>query len=745
MDSPDNPLGYRTNQLALQKLQYYQGCAIIELRHLMFEPDDVFGGRQLNERNVKRLLTIFEIEGCGNLEPEHRVAAIIDQETLTKTLTHTNLSRQALLDPTNQPRLLLERDARLTCVYGKHRLKAGEAFGENRWLVDLYLDVLPSEALTQLREESTKSLRLTDGEIYRTLRLYQTLQNGAQEQKWLLEERSASFADSASVRLVEGLMPECSLGDRRRIAELVESKQIFPLISGVEERKILQDKLVSTPGRLISLNTLIQDTLFLEGPAKALHRLCPPKFINLRKTMCYQWSLVGTGRSLEIQRSEQDFTPMPSSASPFAACMIQLWLFGLRHLVQQHNDAKNNRRNFGWSTEMFSLSKLAILADRLGFSSDQIKVLRTENLSQKIAQGFFESLCKEEFCRFEEREVQSMSNRFQSSLRNLPKYNEGPTERAHFTTNNTDFMAKRRFNSPTQDQYEQQRRHLFLEQVFGDDQPAAQYPTPLGVTRDILFCFFGKEIFREAFNSRDIGSSEGPTEPQNEIPYGNTGPNRMETDETSLRDQTAGQPSQSSRLDPVEEEDSPSEPVEFDPHPSGTPDRDKTEAAPPLAAGFEDASCNRPLGIKNYLSVHRKVTEILQMWYQSQNQELVVVFLFESRTYYKFTTGDGYNLRSTLQDLARDHYFLLINQYGVGIPDMNKAYEEALKERLVLVAKRDNPKQRRNEEGSISADKLREYVYNYNVHTGKRKAPDDQSGKRNVPMQRSEDDVMEEA
>lgn len=68
------------------------------------------------------------------------------------------------------------------------------------------------------------------------------------------------------------------------------------------------------------------------------------------------------------------------------------------------------------------------------------------------------------------------------------------------------------------------------------------------------------------------------------------------------------------------------------------------------------------------------------------------MFLFESCIYYKFTTGDGYNLRSTLQDLARDYYFLFINQYRVGIPDINKAYEEVLKERLVLVTKRDNLK-----------------------------------------------------
>lgn len=44
--------------------------------------------------------------------------------------------------------------------------------------------MISSDALIQLREESTKSLEFTDGEIYRTLRSYQLSQNNAQESKW---------------------------------------------------------------------------------------------------------------------------------------------------------------------------------------------------------------------------------------------------------------------------------------------------------------------------------------------------------------------------------------------------------------------------------------------------------------------------------------------------------------------------------------------------------------------------------
>ena len=130
MEMNENPLGQRTNTLALQRLQYYQGCAIIRLQHLRFEGNDVTGTRDIAEKNVERLLRMFEIEGCGNLEPEHRVCATIEKDTLRRALEKSNITREALLDPTKQPYLILEGGDLMTCIYGKHRLKAGERFGE---------------------------------------------------------------------------------------------------------------------------------------------------------------------------------------------------------------------------------------------------------------------------------------------------------------------------------------------------------------------------------------------------------------------------------------------------------------------------------------------------------------------------------------------------------------------------------------------------------------------------------------
>lgn len=544
-------------------------------------------------------------------------------------------------------------------------------------------------------------------------------------------------------------MPQTSLSDRRRIISLVESHQIFALVTGVNEREALQDRLLSTPGRIISLNTLAQDSLFLEDPARALRRLCPQFTGSLRKVMLRQWNL-GSQRTLEIQKSEHVFGTMQQSAESFSICMIQLWLFAFRHFIHQHSRTKTNRRHFRWSTEDHSLRKLADLADRLGFKSNEITALLQEDLHQNIAKGLIESLCKEDFYVIQERRVEWLSNELRKVLRNLPHYSGEDYGAVEFTTNIAEKEAKNRFNSPVKDQYEQQRKHLFLDQVLGQNQPAAQYPTSLGVTREILCCFFGHE-FQTMISSQSIEvpecfveqsdvqvvdgedipmndpiafnplMHEAPLEERESSPE-NSRSGQIDTGDT-LPDQCSSQYSPSTNVS-ITPEDDPSEPVEIEPHPSGTPD-----TPPPLAPGFEDPSCNCPMETKNYLSVRRKVPEILKIWFQSEKQ-VIVIFLFELRTYFKFDLTGGANLQLKLQDLSREHIFILINEFGIGTPDINKTYEETIKERLLLVSKRDNPAQGKNEVGMISLDKLQEYILNYDVHTGKRKAITNESPRK---------------
>ncbi|KAJ5120841.1 uncharacterized protein N7515_010229 [Penicillium bovifimosum] len=370
-----------------------------------------------------------------------------------------------------------------------------------------------------------------------------------------------------------------------------------------------------------------------------------------------------------------------------------------------------------------------------------------------------------------------MSNRLQGYLQSPPGFVEEDDATAQFTTNDPELEASHRFNSPTRDEYDRQRRKIFASQMFGPDPPQSEYVTSLGVIKDIISCFFGKYPFHQLWNERQANLPQSPRGLAEAAPESVEADMDIEEERPAVQPvysrppEEAPQPSANSRPDALEEEIM-SEPVEMDPHPPGTPDREISPFAagleeapqpltlrpseeapqpstnsgpdaleeefisepvgiglqppgtpdrdlPPLAAGFEETS--QPMETRTFLTIHRKIPEILSTWYNSQ-QEVIVVYLFESRIYYKFLLTGGYTLRATLQDLARDHIFVVLNLYGLGTPDVNMVYEVALKERLILVGKRDNPSHGKQLEGTISLDKLRDYVLNYDVLTGKRKA-----------------------
>lgn len=218
--------------------------------------------------------------------------------------------------------------------------------------------------------------------------------------KWssIFHEEVAPLVDAESVALVEGLMPQASTKDNEHIVQLLESGALFPYISGSGRAELI-NRLSTIAGRITSINTLVQDTLFLDGPARALHRLCPPKFKgSVTVTMRRQWNSIGNSRAFEVQISEREF--LPRQSVKFEACMMQLWLFAIRHSVQNIRVPKESQP-FRWPTHISSAYGLAVLAQRLGFSSSTILKLQSEGLNYQMARGFLGTVCDDEFYRLE--------------------------------------------------------------------------------------------------------------------------------------------------------------------------------------------------------------------------------------------------------------------------------------------------------------------------------------------------------
>ncbi|RDH38292.1 hypothetical protein BDQ94DRAFT_156322 [Aspergillus welwitschiae] len=768
MDSMYSSPSQKADQLVTQRLRYFRGYAKIELQHLIFEDMDVIGSCEVDRKNVERLVEIFKIEGCGHLEPEHRVAAIIDAQILEEAAASSMVTNEMLLKEVDPPSLRFRQDIQLLCPYGNHRLLAAKVYGEKWWLVELYLKGIPAEVLTQMREESTNSRSFKDGDIYRILRQYQLMDNQSQARKWwarfgsngrrkdinrLLKNRAvcagfdlllpfiglwdpfktsqlerilglrypeaiccylsqvhsiwsslftndtASRVDGRSVHQIEGLMPTISLGDRATITKTITSGELFPLITDREERRILCNRLLRVPGRILSLQTLVDDTCYLDYPAKILRTLLPTGFKGSIETAFSSCHSLPTPNRMEIQTSEYKFKLVDATRHAAAVGLIQLWLFALRHFVHPATDS-----NFGWSgpqhiIEVRSKTRMALLASRLGFTTDQIEELASKDTDSATSTHILETICREEFYMPNNKEIQTMTHLIKNLLRSLGKQTIQSHKTPTIATNDPDESGRRRQNRPLAGEHYKDRHWLFFEYIFGGlQQSTAQYPTSFAVTRDIIFCFFRRDVFLNLIGGQNASTTE-------------TG-------------QTLSSSSNTETLS-----DFNSSPVELLPHPSGTPDRDHmsgAEPTAPLAAGFEIEPA--PLGRLNHITLHRDVRAILHQWYRSANTRLIILFLFESRAYYKFRTSDNYALRGTLLDLSREHYFLVVGHNGEMQSPAN-IYEETLKARLVFVGKKDHPT---NEEhgatnSRITVDSLRRYASNYDVRTGKRKRQQQES------------------
>lgn len=537
--------------------------------------------------------------------------------------------------------------------------------------------------------------------------------------------------DPTSVRLIEGRMPLYSSDDQSYISELMDSGRLFPLVSQLQRREALSQRLLQCPGRILSLHTLVHDTRYLRLPARAFQELVPfRKKDTVRTAMLRCFKSVNVTLP-ELQTSEHTFQPSPPSSQRFLVAIVQVWLFALRHFVQPLKP-RARERTTSWTVNEQALKEMAVLASRLGFSSDNIDALLSLNANRTISERMFRAICTENFYVVDDRKIRSVARQFNEGMRSLARVKEGPAGPPKFTTDQPEEMARRRFNSPENEEYLRDRAQLFLGNVYALDQPSSQYPSSFAVTREIIFAFFGKEPLygiicqaQDKSSATDVQSnlelgvsSESRDEAANDD---NTGNVEEDPESTPL---TGHQNDYVSNVEvPPEEND-----IELLPHPPGTPDRDRMygiENDIPLAPGFEEHICKAPLNQKAEITLHRKAVEILQTWYRADVQNLIVLFLFESRSYFKFSAPGSFKLRSTLRDLSKEHYFLVYDPDStteITHVEGDVAYDKARQHRLIFVGKQDCPLHEfEDQRGQISVDYLEKYLSHYDVKTGKRK------------------------
>ena len=140
MDDPNQRLGLDQEQLLRDRCVHYRGTAKLGLQHLTHRDNTDF---TLSEKNISRLVRVFETEGAQRLEPENFVPILFPQTRLQEVLRSNGVSQQDLLsDRTPPPLLRCAEDLQVVVLHGRHRLQAAEQClspAQGRWwTVDIY-------------------------------------------------------------------------------------------------------------------------------------------------------------------------------------------------------------------------------------------------------------------------------------------------------------------------------------------------------------------------------------------------------------------------------------------------------------------------------------------------------------------------------------------------------------------------------------------------------------------------------
>jgi hypothetical protein len=168
--------------------------------------------------------------------------------------------------------------------------------------------------------------------------------------------------DPSSIESIQSRAPAFSKSDFEFIDEGMRSGELFPAVADPMTRANIASGLLSTEMPIQSLWTLLCDIRYLKNPARILKALLPyPKEGKIKNSLYERFRISfmeSSNNEFEVQESTLSYKILSGNLDRFDAVYQQLWLCACR--IWKYSNP-------------FGLIQLATLADRLGFSTAQIK------------------------------------------------------------------------------------------------------------------------------------------------------------------------------------------------------------------------------------------------------------------------------------------------------------------------------------------------------------------------------------
>lgn len=194
---------------------------------------------------------------------------------------------------------------------------------------------------------------------------------------------------------------------------------LFPAVTGKQQRLDIFHRLSVIPYLIPSLYTFIENTKYIEPPAKIMKKLLPPRF---KGSFCQAFRRLHTGQTqIMEQRSETAFSSLSLSAEEcFQVAYQQLWLLAMRRFpemtgTQPRKDAgKPMEAITGGAEEWWH--RFGELAVKAGFDSAQIRHICTQNPEERMIRDFLHQARPSDVYQFDETVFNSEVQRISRSL-----------------------------------------------------------------------------------------------------------------------------------------------------------------------------------------------------------------------------------------------------------------------------------------------------------------------------------------
>lgn len=305
--------------------------------------------------------------------------------------------------------------------------------------------------------------------------------------------------DANTVAILQGRCPMLSLKDRAHVQNRMLAGDIFPAVKADDQRSQIFDRSCSIEHVIPSIHTFLENTKYLEPPARILKQLLPGK---CKGSMSQHFSALHGGQvKVKVQTSEFTFEDRTSSSGRSSWLSYrQLWLFALRHFPvmdgQSPRRVRAKQSTLPPGRQPRRWCELSSLASENGYRRIRRMYRDRKEADAKVIEDCVRSILPSKYYAIDSERMRQIVQLNCQLLSDVP-YLERVTVAPELTSDHDDCGShiSDRCGRPWEHSFQADEESLFLDHIYSNSYSTLpkRYLTSFAVKRDFFRAFFGSE------------------------------------------------------------------------------------------------------------------------------------------------------------------------------------------------------------------------------------------------------------